>query len=249
MSPRGIIALAVMLLALGGGWYYFTEHSPQSAIAMNPAMTAPKGAAPLRKGTASTTSARVVTAAPATMPAPIPRPPAPTRMIIEQVADPLGATYVDDEHGFTLRLPAAWSIRTFTADPWVLDSGDASSGMISVGFSPCPAEITADHLLPEGIARKIKKRAGTKLLGQGKTQIAGRKALWFKSTGPMPLTTGSPVMTRVQYIVPLGDGRLLELRVAATPQQFDVLGNVMKQSIDTFMIIPRSRKGQKITSR
>jgi hypothetical protein len=111
--------------------------------------------------------------------------------------------------------------------------------MISIGFTPCPVEVTADHLLPEGIARRIKKRPSTKLLDQGKTQTAGRKSLWFKSTGPMPLTSGSPVMTRIEYIVPLGDGRALDVRLAAPPNQFESLSNLMKSSIDTLMILPR----------
>ena len=153
--------------------------------------------------------------------------------------DKLGAAYVDVGNGYSVRFPEGWAIRTFHADPWVLDCGDAASGIISIGFTPCPADVTADRLLPEAIARRIRKTPGTTLLGQGRTLLGGHKALWFKSTGPLLMTNGSPTMTRVQYIVPLGDGRLMQLRLAAPPQMFASLSSTMKQTIDTFTIIPR----------
>ena len=54
------------------------------------------------------------------------------------------------------------------------------------------------------------------------------------------MTNGAPMMTRVQYIVPLGDGRALELRRAAPAQTFESLSIMMKQAVDTFTLIPRS---------
>ena len=68
----------------------------------------------------------------------------------------------------------------------------------------------------------------------------GKKAIWSKSTGPLPTTTGTPRMTRVQYIVPLQDGRVLELRVAAPPDQFELLAPTMGKALATFKIIQRS---------
>ena len=67
--------------------------------------------------------------------------------------DPLGATYIDETNGYSIRFPAGWALRTFSGEPWVLDCGDVKGGIISIGFSPMPAEITADQLLPEAIAR------------------------------------------------------------------------------------------------
>jgi hypothetical protein len=138
-----------------------------------------------------------------------------------------------------MRFPAGWSIRTFPGDPWVLDAGDVKSGLISIGFSPCPSDITADKLLPETIARRIKRRPNTTLHAQGRCDITGRKAIWSKSTGPIPMTNAEPIMTRVQYIIPLGDGRVLELRVAAPPDRFDATTSLMKRSLDSFAIIPQ----------
>ena len=56
------------------------------------------------------------------------------------------------------------------------------------------------------------------------------------------MTTGKPMMTRVHYILPLGDGRALELRVAAPPEQFDHIVALMRMSIDTFKLLPRAGK-------
>ena len=49
-------------------------------------------------------------------------------------------------------------------------------------------------------------------------------------------------MTRVNYIMPLGDGRVLELRVAASPEQFDRLVPVMKKAVETFALQTPRRK-------
>lgn len=244
-SRRGIAAIVLLAALGGGGWYYFMpgpqSASGQSANAMYMPKSGAKSTTPIRKGGAGPASKPSAVPLPATQPSAQSLSTKITKpvIIVEHIADVLGAQYIDAEHGFEIRLPLSWAVRTFSAEPWVLDCNDGGSGLISIGFTPCAKEITADHLLPEGIARKIKKQKNTKVLGQGKTMIAGRKALWFKATGPMQLSNGSPVMTRVEYVVPLGDGRALHLRVASSPEQFNALGGVMKQSIDTLKMLPK----------
>jgi hypothetical protein len=153
-------------------------------------------------------------------------------------SDPLGALYIDETNGFSVRFPAGWVIRTFNGDPWKVDVGDGRVGLISVGFSPFPEAFTTDSIPPDWIARKIKKRQDTTLHGQGYAMVGGRKALWSKSTGPLPMTNAAPRMTRVNYVMPIGDGRILELRVAASPEQFDRLVPVMKRAVETFKLQP-----------
>jgi hypothetical protein len=56
-------------------------------------------------------------------------------------------------------------------------------------------------------------------------------------------------MTRVNYILPLGDGRVLELRVAAAPEVFDRLVPVMRKSVETFALqTPRKREREPVAS-
>ena len=158
-------------------------------------------------------------------------------------ADALGALYIDETNGFSIRFPAGWLIRTFDGDPWVIDVGDGRVALISVGFSPFPDGFTAESIPPDWIAKKIKRKADTTLHAQGYAMVSGRKALWSKSTGPLPMSNASPRMTRVNYILPLGDGRVLELRVAAAPEQFDRLVPVMRKSVETFVLqTPRKRE-------
>jgi hypothetical protein len=157
-------------------------------------------------------------------------------------ADLLGALYIDEANGFSIRFPAGWSLRTFDGDPWVIDAGDGRVGLISVGFAPFPEAFTAESIPPDWIAKKIKRRADTTLHGQGYAVVSGRKALWSKSTGPLPMTHAAPRMTRVNYILPLGDGRVLELRVAASPEQFDRLVPVMRKAVETFALQTPQRR-------
>lgn len=264
-SKRTITWVVGGVLLLGGGWYFFLNDSPQVAVAM-PEMkkAAAKGQA-TAKPTASSKKKqppagdKVVESKPmpATRPAPAPavsptnssKPAPPTKVVAAPQAPPLGPVYRDDVHGFTMHFPARWPIHTFAGEPWILDCGDTRVGLISVGFSPCPAEVTADKLLPEAIARRIKKRQNTTLHGQGRTEIAGKKALWSKSTGPLPMTDAAPKMTRVQYIVPLEDGRVLEIRVAAPPDKFNLVASLMKDSLSTFRVIPKSQGVQVASSK
>ena len=220
----------MVLLAAGAGWYFFFSDSSRPSAAM--AAPVEPHQQPKRKPTTKRAAATKPAATQQVSQSPKKQAPTPA-------ADPLAQPYVDLEHGFSIRFPKNWPIRSFNDAPWILDCGDANAGLISIGFSPCPREITADQLLPEAIARRIKRRPNTTLIAQGKTTIAGKKALWSKSVGPLPMTNGSPRMTRVQYIVPLQDGRVLELRVAVTPQAFDLLAPLMQKSIATFTLTPR----------
>jgi hypothetical protein len=156
------------------------------------------------------------------------------------VADTLSATFVDENNGFSMRFPTGWAIRSFVGEPWVLDCGDGKTGLISIGFSPFPADFTADNIPPEWVARRIKKRSDTTLLAQGYAMIAGKKALWSKSSGPLPMSNGNPKMTRVNYIIPLGDGRVMELRIAGSPDQFELLMPAMRASVESFKFLPHS---------
>jgi hypothetical protein len=140
-----------------------------------------------------------------------------------------------------MRFPIGWAMRSFSGEPWVLDCGDGHVGLISIGFSAFPNDFTADNIPPEWVARRIKKRGDTQLHSQGYAMIAGKKALWSKSTGPLPMSGGnSPKMTRVNYIIPLNDGRVMELRIAATPEQFDQLMPTMRAAVESFKLIPRA---------
>ena len=152
----------------------------------------------------------------------------------------LGPVFLDENNGFAMRFPAGWAIRTFSGEPWVLDCGDGRLGLLSIGFSPFPADFTADNIPPEWVARRIKKRDGTTLHSQGFALIAGKKSLWSKSTGPLALTSGTPKMTRVNYIIPLNDGRVMELRIAATPDLFEQLMPTMRASVESFKLLPHS---------
>ncbi len=201
-------------------------------------------ASPKKPGTSASTPA------PATSrPASSPVASAKTRRATTMPADPLGAIYIDESNGFSIRFPAGWPVRTFEGDPWVIDAGDGRVGLISVGFAPFPETFTTDSIPPDWIAKRIRRKADTTLHAQGYAPIGGRKALWSKSTGPLPMSHASPRMTRVNYILPLGDGRVLELRVAAAPEQFDRLVPVMRKAVETFALqTPRKRDREPMAS-
>jgi hypothetical protein len=155
-----------------------------------------------------------------------------------RATEPLGGAYIDEHHGFSMRFPSSWSVRTFAGNPWVLDCADGPAGIISIGFSPFPIGFTADSISPDAVARRIKRLPDTTLHTQGYATIDGRKSLWSKSTGPVAMSTGAPRMTRVNYIVPLNDGRVMELRLAATPDRFEQLMPTMRAAVASFKVMP-----------
>ncbi len=136
-----------------------------------------------------------------------------------------------------MRFPATWSVRAFAGKPWVLDSADGPAVLISIGFSPFPVGFTADSISPDAVARRIKRLPDTTLHAQGYATIAGKKSLWSKSTGPLAMSNGTPRMTRVNYIVPLNDGRVMELRLAATPERFEQLMPTMRAAVSSFRLL------------
>jgi hypothetical protein len=222
---RGLIWLAVGGLALGGGWYLFFNQSPTPAVASfptpSPSAASTKKAPPATKPIAGTTR-----------PVAIPSPPRAAQPIV----DPLGPTYLDAENGFSVRFPKDWAVRTFRGDPWILDCGEPATGMISIGLSDCPASVSVDNLLPEQMARRIRRNPGVTLQEQGRSVIAEREAVWVRFTGPLPMTNGTPRMMRLHYLVPLQDGRALELRAAAPPTKYEELVPLMKQALETFRL-------------
>ena len=158
--------------------------------------------------------------------------------------DGLGPVFVDDTNGYYMRFPTGWSIRRYEGAPWVIDCGDGKNALISIGFSAFPAEYTADNIPLDWVARRIKKRADTTLNSQGYATIMNRKALWSKSTGPMQMGGTSGTVVRTTYILPLGDGRVAEIRIAAAPQQYEKIAPLMKNSVSTFRLVKRKPAGE-----
>lgn len=155
----------------------------------------------------------------------------------------LGPTYTDEINGFSVRFPAGWQIKTFAASgSWILDAAKGNEALISVGFAPFPKNVRAEQIKPELMAESIRSQPETMLHGQGAASVDGRAALWAHSTGPLATTGSSPRMTRVHYLVPLQDGRALELRLAAVPEKYDQLAPVMKQAAESFKLIPKAAK-------
>jgi hypothetical protein len=229
---RGIIALAIAGVLGAGGWYYMSQGPKVAAGASTPSFKAPAGAAAPASAKKNPPASKPSLDAPkpVALPTPAPKPPA------APASDPLGPEYLDTVNGFTVRLPRGWQIRTFTGDVWILDCGDPSEGMISIGFSRCPTSVSVDNLLPETMARRIRRNPGTTLQEIGRETIAEREALWAKFTGPLHMSNASPRMMRIHYLIPLQDGRALELRAAAPPARFHLMLPLMKQSLATFRL-------------
>jgi hypothetical protein len=152
----------------------------------------------------------------------------------------LGPAYMDEVNGFAVRFPAGWQIKTFVnSGNWILDASDGRDALISVGFAPFPKDVRADQIKPELMAESIRSQPQTTLHGMGLGAVDGRKALWAHSTGPLQMTDASPRMTRVHYLVPLQDGRALELRLAARPEKYEQMSGLMKQAAESFKLLPR----------
>jgi hypothetical protein len=66
-----------------------------------------------------------------------------------------------------------------------------------------------------------------------------KKAIWSKSTGPMQVSGNNVKVVRTTYILPLGDGRVAEIRIAASPEQFEKISGVMKNAVSTFRMVPK----------
>ena len=153
--------------------------------------------------------------------------------------DDLAEPYVDQANGYSIRFPFGWIREKFDpAGPWVVDSTDGKNAIISIRFSPVPPDTTLGQLHPETLAQYIREQPRTNLEGQGRAVLGGRESLWFRYTAPLALTNTSQVMTMLHYFLPLDDGRMLELRFASTPEQFNHLGPLMRKSIGSFKLLP-----------
>ena len=250
LRGRGAVWLVVGALLLGGGWYFFFN---ESTPLVNAAMAGPAGKNGSKKRAAtkpadeSEEASTTKKTAPGAKTASAAGAKNPAAAIAAHAARAaalmanLGPEYHDTTSGFSVRFPQDWRIRTFGGKTWILDCGDPSTGMISVGFSSCPRTMTVDHLSPETIARRILRHPDTTLQSQGRAVIAGHEAIWSKFTGPLAMTNGSPRMTRVHYLIPLEDGRALELRAAAPPSKFEQVAPLMKAALETFALERGSR--------
>lgn len=152
--------------------------------------------------------------------------------------DPLGPLYVDEVNGFSIRFPARWAMRATAGTRWLLDCGDPNRGMISVGFS----SPTRD---PEQTTSAT--RGTNTLHARGSATISGRKATWSKITGPLDSSAPKRV-TRITYVLPVAKGRAVEVRVAATPQEFEAIAPLMKQSVATLRLTPRAARSQMLAT-
>jgi hypothetical protein len=166
---------------------------------------------------------------------------------------PLGPRYADKTSGYSVQFPAGWTYKTFDdGQCWVVDATDGQFAVMSVGFSQFPSHVTVDQIVVAKVTKGLQGRAGTVVHGSGYAMVGGRRSLWHKYTGPIQRTEGSPLMTAVHYLLPLQDGRALEVRVAATPDKFNEMAPRMKQSLDSFKLLaagadPRTAKAARGT--
>lgn len=203
--------------------------APLTPVAAQGAPGSPRIANPFARPPAAPAAATPAAPAPA-------RPPA--------GATVLGPRYTDKVNGYSIQFPAGWTYKTFSdGGGWILDATDGKSAVISVGFSPFPSNVTVEQISPDRLTQGLQRRAGTTVYGSGYSAIAGRKCLWHKYTGPIPRTDGNPKMTAVHYLLPLQDGRALELRLAATPEKFNEVAGRMKASVDSFKLLSKSAPG------
>jgi hypothetical protein len=50
-------------------------------------------------------------------------------------------------------------------------------------------------------------------------------------------------VVRTTYVLPLGDGRVAELRIAASPESFEKIAGVMKNAVSTFHLTAAKHGG------
>ena len=150
----------------------------------------------------------------------------------------LGPKYLDPMNGYSIQFPAGWRYRSSDdGGNWVLDATDGAGGIISLGFSAFPQDITAERVNRDLITQALKGQRGTVVHGEGFAMLGGRECVWHRYTGRVPRRDGSPRMTVVHYLVPLQDGRAMEIRAAAVPEKFRELAPRMKQSIESLALV------------
>ena len=241
------------------------ETAPVAAAPLGPAapqeQPAPTTPAPAPQTPPEPVVAEVAPAGPAapvapavTAPAPetpvVQKPEAPAKVPVAKATKPrptrkrplgygrLGPKYLDPMNGYSIQFPAGWRYRSSDdGGNWILDATDGSGGIISLGFSAFPPDITAERVNRDLITQALKGQRGTVVHGEGFATLAGRECVWHRYTGRVPRRDGSPRMTVVHYLLPLQDGRAMEVRAAAVPEKFRELAPRMKQSIESLSLV------------
>lgn len=156
-----------------------------------------------------------------------------------QATSDLSDRYTDTANGYSIQFPAGWNNKTFASgDPWNAEVSDERSGMISIGFSPFPSSATVDQLKADRLAARLQSQAHAVVRGHASALVDGHKGLWFRYTAPVETTLGRQTMECVHYYVPLRDGRMLELRLAAPPDKFAAVAALLHKSLATLKLLP-----------
>lgn len=156
-----------------------------------------------------------------------------------QAASDLSDRYTDNANGYSIQFPAGWNNKTFASgDPWNAEVSDDRSGMISIGFSPFPSSATVDQLKADRLAARLQSQSHAVVRGHANAVIDGHKGLWFRYTAPVETALGRQTMECVHYYVPLRDGRMLELRLAAVPDKFAAVAPLLHKSLATLKLLP-----------
>ena len=149
--------------------------------------------------------------------------------------------YTDNTVGYSIQLPPGWTCQSFPdGNPWILAATDEQAGLITVGLSAFPSDVSPDRLTPAMIAQRIPViQPDTLIHAAGPCQIDRHPAVWMNYTAALPMADGGFIMTMIHYLVPLDDGRALELRLAATPDQFPRLLSQMKRAVSSLRLLDR----------
>jgi hypothetical protein len=83
----------------------------------------------------------------------------------------------------------------------------------------------------EGMARQVVQRFGGEAQGSGHVQVGGRDAICVRYSGVAKTTAGTGQVDVVHYVVPLENGRALEVRFVAPAGGVDK----MEESIRSVM--------------
>lgn len=162
-----------------------------------------------------------------------------TKATRTQSASDLSDRYTDTANGYSIQFPAGWNNKTFASgDPWNAEVSDERTGMISIGFSPFPSSAGVDQLKADRLAARLQSQAHAVLRGHANAVVDGHKGLWFRYTAPVESALGRQTMECVHYYVPLHDGRMLELRLAAPPEKFAAVAPLLHKSLATLKLLP-----------
>ena len=255
---RVLLGMCVTLGLATAGVKMFTGSSPRSASAAAPASPSQEELLATDTGAATTQPAAVVVI---TKPAETSgarkddkpqqlamgdtRPQDPKNVAIKPVAikasaeRELGDPHTDHTNGYSIRFPTAWASKQFGGgDPWFIEVSDGKTGLISVGFSPFPATAGIDQLYPNKLAAHLGAQKHTTVEAKGYGTIDGQPCAWFKYSGPIKGALGEQPMTVIHYFVPMHDGRMFELRMAAVPDAFAKMAPILKKCAASVKLLP-----------